>query len=140
MSVNVTMVIMQSRDMILSQQEKEIEVLVEKLTIKMEIGLEDINPEYNEMDVADYVKHGHRWLTTDSVEQYIHDQESWAWNLMEALDHDTEIHVLKEINLFALKLVDGISHVHAEQDSDNNAALKLAPSIMPKELVMMRSN
>ena len=37
-SVNVTMVILQSRDMILSQKEKEIEVLVEKLTIKMRLG------------------------------------------------------------------------------------------------------
>lgn len=62
-SVNIMMVILWSRDMILSQQEKAIEVLVEKLTIKMEIGLEDMNPEYNEMDVANYVKHGHRWLT-----------------------------------------------------------------------------
>jgi hypothetical protein len=47
-SVNITMVILQSRGMILLQQEKEIKVLVEKLTIKMEIGLEDMNLEYNE--------------------------------------------------------------------------------------------
>jgi hypothetical protein len=59
---------------------------------------------------------------------------------MEALDHDTKIHMLKEIGIFALKLVNGISQVHVERDSDNNVALKLAPSVMPSEFVMMRSN
>ena len=59
---------------------------------------------------------------------------------MEALDHDMRIHVLKEIGLFALKLVDGISQVQAERDSDNNTALKVVPLVMPSELVSMRSN
>ena len=98
-----------------------------------------MNPEYNEMDTADYVKHGHRWLMTYSVEQHVHDQGSWVRNLMEELDHDTRIHVLKEISLFALKLVNGILQVQAERNSDNNTTLELAPPVMPSELVLMRS-
>ncbi len=46
----------------------------------------------------------------------------------------------RKIGLFALKLVDGISQVQAERDSDNNVALKVAPPVMPSELVLMRSN
>jgi hypothetical protein len=47
------------------------------------------------------------------------------------LDAADQTLILKEIAHFGLKLVQGISAIQVERDSNNEAALDLAPPVMP---------
>ncbi len=53
------------------------------------------------------------------------------------LDAADQTSILKEIVHFGLKLMQGISTIQAEHNSNNEAALNLAPPMMPFQLVEM---
>jgi hypothetical protein len=53
------------------------------------------------------------------------------------LDVANQMSILKEIAHFELKLVQGISAIQAERDSNNEVALDLALPMMPFQLVEM---
>jgi len=53
------------------------------------------------------------------------------------LDAANQTSILKEIAHFRLKLVQGISAIQVECDLNNEAALDLAPPVMPFQLVEM---
>ncbi len=53
------------------------------------------------------------------------------------LDATNKTSILKEIAHFKLKLVQGISAIQAERDSNNEVALDLALPVMPFQLVEM---
>ncbi|KAH8941177.1 hypothetical protein BDL97_14G024200 [Sphagnum fallax] len=103
--VNVTLVILQSPNLILSQQTSEIKNLVGHLVSTMNMELVG----------------------------------SWARNMFLVLDAANQTSILKEIAHFGLKLVQGISAIQAERNSNNEVALDFGIPVMPFQLVEMAS-
>jgi hypothetical protein len=69
--------------------------------------------------------------------RHLYNQGSWACDMFMGLDAANQTSILKEIAHFGLKLVQGILAIQAECDSNNEAALDLAPPVMPFQLVEM---
>jgi len=64
-------------------------------------------------------------------------QRSWARDMFMGLDAADQMLILKEIAHFILKLMQGISVVQAERNSNNEVALNLVPPMMSLQLVEM---
>ena len=103
--INVTLVILQSPNLILSQQETEIENLSIHPMQSMDIELMDSNTAFEDLLPLQYVTLEHSWVKIDNVERHIHSQGSWACDLLQGLNDQACI--LKEVALFGLKLMNG---------------------------------
>jgi hypothetical protein len=57
-----------------------------------------------------------------------------------SLDEDAQFDVLREIGLYSLRLVSGLSIVRAKCDYHNNVAAHLAPPVFPQQLINMRTS
>jgi hypothetical protein len=64
-------------------------------------------------------------------------QRSWARDTFMGLDAADQMLILKEIAHFILKLMQGVSVVQAERNSNNELALNLVPHVMSLQLVKM---
>src|SRR5258708_29500451 len=79
---NVTLVKLQSPNLIIVQQAAKIENLIVALSAVMSAELVDVNEAYKEMEETDYVKEGQWWIRTKTVIDHIDDQGSWARDLL----------------------------------------------------------
>ncbi len=71
---------------------------------------------------------------------HIKDQGTWVKDLYLSLDQGDQLDLLRDIALYALHLVSGLSIVQAERDFRNNAAAELAPPVFPQQLIKMRTS
>jgi hypothetical protein len=135
--VNVTLVILQSPDIILSQQTSKIENLVGHLADTMNMELVGINDAFEAMQASKFIVVGQWWVKIEDVSRHLRSQGSWAHNMFLGLDAVDQTLILKEIAHFGLKLVQGILSIQAKRDSNNEATLDLAPPVMSFKLVEM---
>jgi hypothetical protein len=75
-----------------------------------------------------------------TLREYVDDLGTRAQAHWLAIDANEKTIVLETIAQFAIGLLDGIIKVEAERDPTNNAAIDLAPLVMPMDLVKMRSS
>ena len=134
--VNDTLVILQSPNLILSQQKNKIENLSIHLMLSMDIEVMDSNTEFEDLLSLQYVTLEQSWVKIDNVECHICSQGSWACDLLQGLNDQACI--LKEVALFGLKLMNGVMCVQAERNCNNLAADGIAPPVMPHELVNLK--
>ena len=104
--VNVTLVILKSPNLTLSQQKIEIENLSIHLMLSIDIALMDSNTEFEDLLSLQYVTLEQSWVKIDNVELEICSQGSWACDLLQGLNDQACI--LKEVALFGLKLMNGV--------------------------------
>jgi len=71
---------------------------------------------------------------------HVKDQGTWVKEMYLSLDEDAQFDVLREIGLYSLRLMSGLSIVRAERDYRNNAAAHLAPPVFPQQLINMRTS
>jgi hypothetical protein len=83
---------------------------------------------------------GRWWVTVNAVLVHVKDQGTWVKEMYLSLDEDAQFDVLREIGLYSLRLVSGLSIVRAERDYCNNAAAHLAPLVFPQQLINMRTS
>jgi hypothetical protein len=83
---------------------------------------------------------GRWWVTVDAVLVHVKDQGTWVKEMYLPLDEDAQFDVLREIGLYSLCLVSGLSIVRAKRDYRNNAAAYLAPPVFPQQLINMRTS
>jgi len=83
---------------------------------------------------------GRWWVTVDAVLVHVKDQGTWVKEMYLSLDEDAQFDVLREIGLYSLCLVSGLSIVRAERDYRNNAAAHLAPLVFPQQLINMQTS
>jgi hypothetical protein len=83
--VNVTLVILQSPNLILSQQKTEIENLSVHLMLSMDIELMDSNTQFEYLLPSQYVTLEQNWVKIDNVECRIRNQGSWVCDLLQGL-------------------------------------------------------
>ncbi len=79
-------------------------------------------------------------VTVDAVLVHVKDQGTWVKDLYLSLDKNDQFDLLREIALYALHLVSGLSIVQAERDFRNNAVAELAPPVFPQQLIKMRTS
>ncbi len=135
--VNVTLVILQSLDIILSHQTLEIENLVRHLAGKMNMELVGTNDAFEAMQVSEFIVVDHWRVKIKDVSHHLRSQGSWARDMFLGLDAVDQTLILKEIAHFGLKLMQGILVIQVERNSNNEATLDLAPLVMPFQLVEM---
>ena len=138
-AINTTFVILQSRELILSQQRVEVDSLVVRLCSMLNIGMVGSNEEYHTMAATEYHLFSRWWIRIISVIEHIHDQGSFARDLLTSLPDDEWSHVLCHVMRYAIHIVDGLSVVQAERECNNSAAFDEAPPVMPAELVKLRT-
>jgi len=135
--INVTLVILQFPDIILSQQTSEIEILVNHLVSTMNMELVGINDAFKAMHASEFIVVDHWRVKIEDVSRHLRIQGSWAHDMFLGLDATDQTLILKEIAHFKLKLVQGILVIQAKRDSNNKATLDLAPPVMSFKLVEM---
>jgi hypothetical protein len=109
--VNVTLVILQSPNIILSQQTSEIENLVGHLVSTMNMELVGTNDAFEDMQASEFIVVDHWRVKIENVSRHLRSQGSWARNMFLVLDAANQMSILKEIAHFGLKLVQGISAI-----------------------------
>jgi len=135
--VNVTLVILQSPDIILSHQTSKIENLVGHLADTMNMELLGINDAFEAMQASEFIVADQWWVKIEDVSRHLRSQGSWARDMFLGLDAVDQTLILKEIAHFGLKLVQGTLAIQAERNSNNEAALDLVPPVMSFKLVEM---
>jgi hypothetical protein len=71
---------------------------------------------------------------------HVKDQGTWVKDLYLSLDKNDQLDLLREIALYALHLVSGLSIVQVERDFRNNTAAELASPVFPQQLIKMRTS
>jgi hypothetical protein len=137
-SLQVTFAILQSKQLVLSQQAVEIEELVSRICVGIGIGHEVGNAEYMFLDDDAFIKVSEWWIAFDSIKGHIHDQGSWARDAFAALSAEDQDATLRDIAVFSVNLVDGLNQVRAERDSNNDAREEDSPPVFPLELAALR--
>lgn len=134
---NGTLITLQHRDMVLSQQTAEIELLVQTLMLQVDIfqaGTDSTASDEQFLEDA-------QWrVTLEAVKVHVFDQGSAIKGMYLSLDHDSQVDVLHQIGRYALRLVKGLSLVQAERDYRNNAAAQTAPPVFPLQLLQLRTS
>jgi len=136
-TMKVMLAKLQCQDLVMFQQMVEIEVLVNNICISISICHDNMDTSYNELDQNAYIKVNEWWMMIASIKGHIEDQGSWAYDVFSApsvKDQDATIH---NITVFSITLVNETRQVQVEWNSNNEAAMTEAPSIMLAQLVHM---
>jgi hypothetical protein len=117
-----------------------IEALVQNLFFMVDIQHDVDNEEMRRENREEgrFFEVGRWWVTVDVVLVHVKDQGTWVKEMYLSLDEDAHFDVLREIGLYSLRLVSGLSIVRAERDYRNNAVAYLAPPVFPQQLINMR--
>ena len=117
-------------------KKNEIENLSIHLMLSMDIEVMDSNTEFEDLLSMQYVTLEQNWIKIDNVEHHICSQGSWACDLLQGLNDQACI--LKEVDLFGLKLMNGVMCVQAKCNCNNLAADDIALPVMLHELVNLK--
>ncbi|KAI2501307.1 hypothetical protein MHU86_13170 [Fragilaria crotonensis] len=138
-SMQVTFAILQSKQLVLSQQAVEIEALTSRICVGIGIGHEnDGNTDYMFLEDNAYIKIGEWWITFDAIKGHINDQGSWARDAFAALSAEDKDATIRNSATFSIDLVDGLNQVCAERDSNNEARAEGSPPVFPIQLATIR--
>jgi hypothetical protein len=138
--INETVVKLQARDLVLGQQRQNLKLLAEEISDMF--GIRNVNDDEEEFDnlaIADFVRWDDSFVLLTKIRDYADDLGSRAKEHWLAIDANEQKRVMETIALFTIGISNSIAAVEAERDPANNAAVDLAPPVMPKELVTMRS-
>jgi hypothetical protein len=136
-SISTTVVILQGKDIILSQQKVEIERLIVNLSSTlMIIAVAD----FNGLNDADLYTHKNMCVLLTDIEAHVKDQGSWARDLLAAFSVESKKNLLSTISKASIDLIYYLTAIRAERDANNNAREYVSPAIMPLPLAMMRTS
>lgn len=128
--------------MVLSQQAAGLDNLVECIVELAKLGDIAEDDTYENKAIAFYfILDGHSkwWVTIEDIRWHVEDCGSWTRIEFDKLSEDDIRRILVEFATFFIKLVEGISAVGVERDSDNIAASEDSPPVMPEQLAVLRT-
>ena len=133
-TVNSTFVILQSRSLLIAQQEEHIHTLIATLTAMFGVEMEDADVD----DEVQYESSGSLRIPVDVIVAHIKDQGSFSITCYDDLDDEDKTDVVHEIAMYAISLITGLMSVKAERDSANGTIDRDAPPVLPAQLVKLR--
>ncbi len=95
------------------------------------------NDAFEAMQASEFIVVDHWRVEIENVSRHLHSQGSWTRDMFLVLDAANQTSILKEIVHFGLKLVQGISAIQVERDSNNEVVLDFTLLVMPFQLVEM---
>ncbi|CAK9276987.1 unnamed protein product [Sphagnum jensenii] len=137
-----TVVKLQACDLVICQQRQLLVLLANDIRDMFKVRHIDDEADnaFDDLPIIDYVRRDNSFVLLATLREYVNDLEMRAQAYWLAIDANEKISVLQTIAQFAIGLSDGIAKVEAERDPTNNAAVDLAPLVMPMDLVKMRSS
>ncbi|KAE8966950.1 hypothetical protein PF005_g28659, partial [Phytophthora fragariae] len=117
--VNVTFVKIQGKDVLLSQQMAEIELLVDSLRKLLQV--QPVPSSEFESSAIDTISTKY-WLQEQHLLEFIHYQGTFIKHNMNSLGDADKSSVLRQLGKFVLHIIEGMELVQAERDSNNEAA------------------
>jgi hypothetical protein len=137
-----TVVKLQARDLVICQQCQLLVLLANDIRDMFKVR--HINDEadnaLNDLPIADYVHRDNSFMLLVTLCEYVDNLRTRAQAHWLAINANEKTIVLETIAQFAISLLEDTIKVEAERDPANNAAIDLAPLVMPMDLVKMRSS
>ncbi|OQR89695.1 hypothetical protein ACHHYP_06112 [Achlya hypogyna] len=137
-AINYTFAILQSRSLLMAQQESHINALVGTLTAMLDVAIVDQGESDDEEDDVVYEKFETMRISVDSIVAHIHDQGSFAIECYNELNPDERAVVVREIAKYTISVIRGLMGVQAERDDANMPLETDAPPVLPAQLVKLR--
>jgi hypothetical protein len=131
-AVNMTLVLLQSCSIVISQQAEFINNLIASLTDLFNVLLADEAYADNNICLESLQ------IFYGDVVALIEDQGSFAMECFNHLDTVGKEEVVKQVALYVMRVLLGLNNVKAERDINNDPLYDEAPPVMPTQLVSMR--
>uniref|UniRef100_M4BY05 Uncharacterized protein n=1 Tax=Hyaloperonospora arabidopsidis (strain Emoy2) TaxID=559515 RepID=M4BY05_HYAAE len=117
-SINLTLAILQSRWLIIAQQESHINALVGTLTAMFDVEIVDQVDSYDDgIDVV-YELFGSMRIPVDSIVAHIYNQDSFATTFYDELDPAEKAFIVGKIAKYNTTVITGLISITAERDGD----------------------
>jgi hypothetical protein len=137
-TVNVTLVLLQNKLLVLSQQHAEVERLIVNVCAMLDIRLVEVNSLCHKLDQVKYCRSDRWWVSIDDIRDHVSDQGSGIVSIFHSLADDTQQAILSGVGTFGVHLIEGLVNLQAERDEYNRGAGSESVSVMPTELALMR--
>ncbi|CAI5725806.1 unnamed protein product [Hyaloperonospora brassicae] len=134
--INVEFAKLQSRSLLLAQQQECINALTVKLTIMFCIEVVDLDDSYDN-DEAGFVSVGSTRIDVMGIKSHIHDQGLASGEHRDRLEANDQNYFIKQIAMYVIMLVHGLMGVKAERDENNLHLDHGALTVMPQQLVRL---
>jgi len=133
---------LQAHDLVICQQRQLLLLLANDIRDMFKVRHIDDEADntFDDLPIVDYVCRDNSFVLLGTLREYVDDLGTCAQAHWLAIDAIEKMIVLEIIAQFTIGLSDGIIKVEAERDPANNAAIDLAPLVMPMDLVKMRSS
>lgn len=136
--VDITIKILQDRTLLMHQQSSELQRLIERLVLDIEV-----DGPLSEEQMADREDYLHEFsgpwsITYQAVREFIEDQGLWVTDLMDELSDEEQETVIEQLGKFIVGFIEGISHLSALRNSENQPKEDDIPPILPHQLCQLR--
>jgi hypothetical protein len=140
--INGTIVKLQARDLVICQQRELLVLLTKDIRNMFKVcHIEDEEDSaFDDLLIADYVRRDDSFVLLTTLHEYVDDLNTRAQAHWLLIDTNERMIVLRTIARFMIGISNGITKVETERDPANNAAVNLAPPVMPIDLIKMRSS
>ncbi|OQR83235.1 hypothetical protein ACHHYP_14942 [Achlya hypogyna] len=129
-AINYMFAILQSRSLLMAQQESHINALVGTLTVMLDAAVVDQGESDDEEDVVVYETFESMRIQVDSIVAHIHDQSSFAMECYNEQNPDEQAVVVREIAKDTISVIRGLMGVKAERDDANKPLETGAPPLV----------
>jgi len=140
--INVTFAQLQTKELLVAQQEEHIEVLIGSLTTMFAIETVDAYSQEEEEEDGDdspFVCLGDMRVHSNDIVSHIRDQGSFAGSCYDRLSMHDSKQVVHEIGTYAMRLVTRLMSVKAARDENNEPLDRDELPVLPSQLVSMRT-
>jgi hypothetical protein len=133
---------LQASDLMICQQRQLLVLLANDIRdmFKVRHINDEVDSTFDDLPITDYVRRDNSFVVLATLREYVDDLGTHAQAYWLVINANKKTIVLQTIAQFAIGLSNGIAKVEAERDPANNAAVDLAPLVMPTDLLKMRSS
>ena len=134
--VNIVVVKLQARNLLISQQTRELDNLAVILSTHLVIEGPFMETESAALDTS-YSTFGRWAVKHQNIINYLFDQGTFIQDTFAKLSLELQVQVTIMVSKLIMQIVDGITDIQVEWDSANLSS-KTLPPVLPHELVKLR--
>jgi hypothetical protein len=136
-SVNVSIRTLQGRQLLMTQQQEEVDRLIQS-SKSMSDAEGPLTISELELLPAENITCGNWSISLEAVAGFLDDQGLWVHELVHAIPHDIALQLKKEVGQLIVQFLDGTSRICVQRDSQNRPIEDEFPSVMPAFLCKLR--